>query len=60
MEEKSFRVLQRTVLLNYVRNIMYLFDAEAWEKIPAESPDYVSAVCENIHDVLYWMINILK
>ena len=58
--EKSIRILLRTVLSNYVGNIMYLFDAETWEMISAESPDSVYAACENIHNVLYWMINTLK
>ena len=58
--EKSFRILLRTVLSNHVGNIMYLFDAETWEMISAESPDSVYAACENIHNVLYWMINTLK
>ena len=58
--EKSIRILLRTVLSNYVGNIMYLFDAKTWEKMSAESLDSVSAVCKNINDALYYMINTLK
>ena len=42
--EKSFRVLSRTVFLNYVGNIMHLFGAKIWERILVDTP----------YSVIYW------
>ena len=37
---------------------MHLFNTETWEKISAKPPD--SVVCENNHDMFYFMVNTLK
>ena len=60
---KHHRKIIQSIAENRISELRWkykVFNAETWEKISAESPDSVSAVCENIHDVLYWIINTLK